>query len=151
MDTSEAYIKMCNCKYIQIHWKPEPTDFIGSYDKKYGYDWQTGCMCSVYKTSYRNEKCALDYIEFEGADTFWDIQKPIWLPCQHQIQKMFSWHRMDLIFRHQRGCGKPYSLNTNDGKEDIFLEADSMEQLWLEFYMLKKHKKIWDGKKWLKK
>lgn len=60
----------------------------------------------------------------------------IWLPRQDHIQDMM-------------GCipGNHLSLMNKFCKFDYY---HSLEQKWLAFYMSETHKKIWNGKKWIK-
>ena len=70
----------------------------------------------------------------------------LWKPTQDMIQEMLG--RTDLafcIYQLENGWGGEIYQD----REQVFsVEADSPEQVWLSFYMLEKHKKIWDGEKW---
>ena len=73
----------------------------------------------------------------------------IWLPRQDQIQEMFKGHVKPqyltitlLTFMQEQQ--KFYK----GGRVKKLYPVDSMEQIWLAFYMYEKHQKIWDGKKW---
>ena len=123
MDTSEQYIKMCDCKEIQsgkrhsvlTHYK---LDTGGTIDIHGDYiAWvDTGVV---------------DYTP-ERAD------RHVWLPRQDQLQEMvipkpfFDWRNVLSFF-------------------DDFIDWDnldtfgSMEQLWLAFVMKEKFNKTWDG------
>lgn len=131
MDISEAYIKMCDCPEIQGQWKPEEGDWntSGSY---------LGCVGDTV-------------CETEGFDSYEDAIKEMknnytWLPRQDQIQEMMG-EDFPFIARyfasHVEDCMEP-------GQDGSVLETpcESMEQFWLAFYMLEKHRKFWDGEKW---
>jgi len=62
-----------------------------------------------------------------------------WLPRQDQIQEMMGdfdkmLPMLPQLERLDKACGEQFT---------------SMEQLWLAFYMLEKHKKTWDGQEWV--
>ncbi len=111
MDTSEQYIKMCNCPEIQ------------------------GKKVAI------RDKDNFVYIEIKKRAYY------IWLPRQDHIQDMMGKdykNTLDML------CDF-YAVITVDqptGFQKMF--EISMEQLWLVFYMFKKHRKKWDGKKWTK-
>ncbi len=125
MDTSETYIKMCDCPEIQLQipisrdWgNPyyEPRNFIA--DRKRG--------------SLFNED---DGYYYPTADK----DAIVWLPRQDQLQEMVeSTCPVDLLTRFQRWV----AFDEEDSPDD------SMEQLWLAFVMKEKHNKIWNGEVW---
>lgn len=115
MDTSETYIKMCDCPEIQGEWKPIEGDLYFFHGAK---------TFSIYSGM------CIDFI----ATT------DIWLPRQDEIQEMI------------RGrYGWIWPLHKFEKFDPDLEHIDSMEQLWLAFYMYEKHKKIWDGEKWRNK
>ena len=129
MDTSETYIKMCDCGEIQGQWENEFGDYIifREHFQRYGDE------------------------DVERVDEYLPpkIQKNyIWLPCQDQIQEMMGDMKGINILVNQfyifclQGEYKAYHLAAAC--------FDSMEQLWLAFYMAEKHSRVWDGKKWIK-
>ena len=66
----------------------------------------------------------------------------VWLPRQDQIQDMLQPIELhELLDMCGNGSGIMW--------EALHEYADSFEQLWLAFYMHEKHKKVWDGKKWV--
>lgn len=70
-----------------------------------------------------------------------DTKGKKWLPRQDQIQEMFK--------------TVPFVLSGDfDKKMENYITGDpdnwSFEMLWLAFYVWEKHKKKWDGKKWVK-
>ena len=136
MDYSETYIKMCDCPEIQ-----EQLD-----------DFEDGL---------NNDNCAY-LVTFDKAVK--DGGYPVWLPRQDQIQEMMIGHYKlkDFEFTDKKdewvGILAEFFYFSSDydeqwrevGKDTIHGTA-SMEQLWLAFYMYKKHDKTWDGNKWKKK
>lgn len=135
MDTSETYIKMCDCEEIQ------------SRAKDYTY-----FLCEIN-------------IPVEGIFQFdndflyhkMNSENLIWLPRQDQLQEMVigHWNRDSERTGHLylRTC---VSLAvrfasfvravapTSDSKN----RECSMEQLWLAFVMKELHNKVWDGEHW---
>ena len=113
MDTSEQYIKMCDCPEIQSKWAILIDE--GAHPTTDVHDYST----YIVKENRRME-C-------------------IWLPRQDQIQEMVGDFNaiLPMLPRLER-LDKLYEEKFN-----------SMEQLWLAFYMHEKHDKMWDGKKWV--
>ena len=130
MDTSEQYIKMCDCPEIQGEWK-------------IGMD----AMAHPATDSH-------DYAEtvFRKHPKYKSQQEvvTIWLPRQDQIQEMMIKdyaNNLDMLVAFY-GCG---TITQPMGFQKMF--NASMEQLWLAFYFHEKHSKIWSSKeeKWVKK
>ena len=132
MDTSEQYIKMCDCPEIQRQWKPQ--DFIS------------------YHAYHKRLKRVGDFIygvQWENSGR----EELIWLPRQDQIQETLPPHD------HASSIAVYFGLFCDNEAmyEGIYAKKgwgfidkfSSMEQLWLAFYMYEKHKKTWDGKKWV--
>ena len=124
MDTSETYIKMCDCPEIQKDYDFTHGDFV-YIDKDYGVmnlgaEWKFGTMD-------------------DGS---------VWLPRQDQIQEMLIKERFGDFGAHWDMCiDIPIQFVAKNPK----LELSSMEQIWLSCYMLAIHQKTWDGEKWIKK
>ena len=76
----------------------------------------------------------------------------VWLPRQDQIQEMMDftpaqlWHFTEYTREdvYEEDWGQR-SLNY-DKRYQMY---DSMEQLWLAWWMWVKHRKVWDGETWL--
>jgi len=133
MDTSEEYIKMCDCPKIQ---------------EGQGYP----------INSSKDEICYLGNSVYADVDTCSTTWRTVWLPRQDQIQEMCREH-----FAQEMGSKRPhdewfpkgdiglgYVFNgfikfASDYMREIY---NSFEQLWLAFYMFEKHDKIWNGKRW---
>ncbi len=122
MDTSEAYIEMCEkTEEIQKLWNPEGGDF--------------------YAPPARDRVCF--YFGLMDSDF-------IWLPRQDQLQEMI--HRACLphvLLDEFLSWEKQYQDNIVEQKGKVWI-ASSMEQLWLAFVMKEKYNKIWDGTDWVK-
>ena len=147
MDISEQYIKMCDCPKIQKKWIKENGDYyFGSYDP-----------CSPDDPAYGGyvEKEVRVYSRLEAY--FGDM---LWLPRQDQIQAMVRKHKAQEMgskrphdeWFPKGDIGLGYVFNgfikfASDYMREIY---NSFEQLWLAFYIYEKHKKIWDGDKWIK-
>ncbi len=120
MDTSETYIKMCDCEEIQ---DLLPYELKSKMTFKYADNW------------YPHKNCEY-LITIDGIIT----QEGIWLPRQDQLQEMIDNGWTGDLIRRFYFWGKEYGFQTK--------AIDSMEQLWLAFVMQERHKKHWDGEKW---
>jgi hypothetical protein len=125
MDTSETYIKMCDCPEIQGLRKSLNGDFV--YDLV-------------------SEKIIVKS-EFQGSPI-----NSTWLPRQDQLQEMASLKHffIDFIFSEKNIAMTTETL-VELGKNDTiqqFYQATSMEQLWLAFVMKEKFNKTWSGTEW---
>ncbi len=136
MDTSETYIKMCDCEEIQEQWKTIP-----------------------YQVPERNP---LDTFKYNQTDQLGNFiyttpQGNIWLPRQDQLQEMVN----DLPESPKHIINRLYDFADFVHKKPYLprrfkdIEKDeachffaSMEQLWLAFVIKEKYNKVWDGEKW---
>jgi len=123
VDTSETYIKMCDCEEIQGLRKslllPSGRENYNPrirIDKECGYWWE--------------------------SNTTWERARHIWLPRQDQLQGMVGGNPVALE--------SAFHLFLDAYPTNIVQGAESMEQLWLAFVMGEKHNKIWTGEKWEK-
>jgi len=139
MDTSEQYIKMCDCPEIQ----------------------EKGRKKIEHKSDDKVLERKANYIDISGHFGSAPICNPewfIWLPRQGQIQEMiatyhdkeFCWvctleglYGFAQFFLHQE-----HEEELKCWKEKKEYKMPSLEQLWLAFYMHEKHRKTWDGKQW---
>ena len=118
MDTSEIYIKMCDCSEIQGE---------GVLPSRKYVNW------------FHDKKRKHNYESYGRAD-----DDSLWLPRQDQIQEMmwskycFSFiSELDFIIQ---------KIKKDKVKARYYWERFlSWEQLWLAFYMQEKHQKTWDG------
>ena len=127
MDTSETYIKMCDCEEVQEHRKYDGGDWICDPDD--GHSWAI----------WQKVRGVTD----EGMRKFMDGL--LWLPRQDQIQEMMkdnlsTFYWVESFYEWLRGLVNKVPMPYSDM---------SLEQLWLLFYMHEKHQKTWDGDKWV--
>lgn len=144
MDESKQYIKMCDCEEIQGQrtGRPNYNDFVHSVHHADSWLKEVGWE--------------------EGS---------LWLPRQDQIQKMLlgflnklpdftgiSWMKPGAQLSYlassfvdfmRWASEKMIPLEKNTCRIEYFF--DSFEQLWLAFYMHKKHSKVWNKTTWLQK
>lgn len=132
MDTSEIFIKMCDCEEIQKFRACEEKDYPDRTK------WEDG---DFYYIPRQN----IVYLAYpSGEDPPPPMFNPMWLPRQDQIQEMMG---------EPQNCRyllKRLNEWAVDHTYGWMLNA-SMEQLWLAFYMHEKHGRVWDGEKWRKK
>ena len=138
MDTSETYIRMCDCPEIQEYrpyWlfkKWFGKDIVGMSRNGYVITNAEGEIFASYPLVFTNRK---------------EVKGIIWLPTQDRLQEMIEfpcgtfkdnfWSALDDLHK--------YSF-TEDWMEWI---PTSMEQLWLAFVMHEKFGKSWNGDKWV--
>jgi len=128
MDTSETYIKMCDCPEIQEQWLPKIGVYYQWWDKRY----------KEVRQAIWTKGCASNRIGFR--------QKFIWLPRQDQIQKMIG--KTELVFCIYQ-IGSKWGGEIICDRDQIFsVEASSPEQVWLAFCIWATHKKVWDEDIW---
>ncbi len=130
MDTSETYIKMCDCEEIQeqrVRQAPWDSWIIGDY----------------YYTQAPIESCISIH---NDASSYGLGIGTIWLPRQDQLQEMLDkgtiWSnslKFEYFLREEGSYNikaYPYQFST-------------WEQLWLAFVMKEKHNKTWNGSDWI--
>ena len=157
MDKSE-YIKMCDCPEIQKQWKPEEQKFNMFYIKRgfysngaepgngeYWVDKGEIAFCG------ENDDVHNDYpkgqTRSDGSKFSFDDGEYIWLPLQHQIQKMLGdFNGINILINQFYVFCLEKSYKANYLATAYF---NSMEQLWLAFYMWEKHGKVWNGEEWI--
>ncbi len=135
MDTSELYIKMCDCPEIQDEWVVRSGDWAMIIDPEFDegpemLDWTNWAT----EFTFEPEKDGKEYLRERGT----------WLPRQDDIQKMSGEKNLPhLAWLFDKFCS-PNSLHPyyKDYRVNAFT---SMEQLWLAFYMKEKHNKVWDS------
>ena len=140
MDTSETYIKMCDCVEIQEGW-----------EIKYG-DWFTVCWTEggLHIDGDWIQPSLTDETTLEKFDGGYEydmdtLPKPyIWLPRQDQLQEMVGFGG-DLI------GGQVLLLMEYVRSLDDKYQFISWEQLWLAFVMKEKFGKVRNGSEWVAK
>jgi len=136
MDTSEQYIKMCDCPEIQEQWKPEKGDW-------YQLGIKIDRSPSICILGCHWNKCSGCRAEVESLK-----KECIWLPCQDQIQKMIIG---DIFFSNTvLSRFHQYILNDESIINTLSYGMISWEQAWIAFYMKEKHNKVWDEDRWVK-
>lgn len=140
MDTSEIYIKMSDCPEIQLKRKIK----LGDYMALRGTDVTAVCI-------HRGLLCRMDGININDPQTEW-----IKLFRQGQIQEMMIEKNRIADLKNQfNAFVSVVSWHNGDGtytdRRNENFKYESYEQLWLAFYIYRKHSKIWDGEKWEKK
>ena len=129
MDTSEKYIKMCDCIEVQ------------------------GCKSGLdrndfFRINYDNIPDLTNFVFFVTGH-IGDLsvgKEAIWLPRQDQTQEMIDNPSGIWVHRHNRF----HFFVSIESKLDHSwaLVHDTQEKAWLAFYMHEKHGKVWDGEKW---
>ncbi len=146
MDTSETYIKMCDCEEIQKEWHPRDWDFVLTKDlwpKVFGGDDYVWCLLpediadsGVYG-SYATDKGIGGYPGYIKH----------WLPRQDQLQEMVGGLEKGFI-DFPKWLENTYGLNYGDYPNGHLCIFKTWEQLWLAFVMKEKYNKVWDGEEW---
>jgi len=121
MDVSEQYIKMCDCEEIQSLWKPQSGDYIKLTND--GWIVCTGC---VPAEEWKDE---------------------VWIPRQDQLQGIIDIEREWTVQTKENTWGYG-SLDNDSGFYDETGFWDTLEKMWLSWYMKEKHNKTWDENKW---
>lgn len=140
MDDSKEYIEMCSkAKWIQDKWILANGDylqratFVGIYSgNQYAYSINL------------NEHTEQRYIP-HSREVSWRIIKTeyTWLPRQDQLQDMFKDLYVDPIPRKLVYALWNWIAKTSPKYDD------SMEKLWLGFYMHEKYNKEWVKGEWI--
>jgi len=149
MDTSETYIKMCDCSEIQELWEPRNMDRFAEpareYDEFPYYTYTISSTGHFRRLLYYliSEVDGPFSYELYSIVTFERSPSYIWLPRQDDLQEMFKGvHGL---------YDEPY-IATNDFYNFIrsfvypIKMFKTMEQLWLAYYMYEKYKKTWSFK-----
>lgn len=157
MDTSEIYIKMCNCEEVQWLWEPEEGDWF--YVDLDDDELEARGVDSLTHWIYDNREKSIYWNKFD-EDAFMLVDagefkrnELIWLPRQDQMQKLIQ----DNLFEYDNGdnkigCGTDCLLDSFISFVERFttdiephdIDPFSMEKLWLMFYMAEEHNLIWD-------
>lgn len=138
MDTSEEYVRMCDCPEIQGRWKSEQGDYCFFRDRFFR---------AMHITAINDGK---------GWALLPRDANYGWLPRQDQIQEMMG---IDSVSTFETAVYEMFFESDNHAHYNATpewrtLDYDSSErfatpeQLWLAFYMYEKHGKVWDGDKW---
>lgn len=130
-DTTETYIKMCDCPEIQE--SPVFTDDVK--------DWLycTTCNLLIELDEDGCTRCWCDNPHSDKWEGHW-----VWLPRQDQLQEMVG--NKGKTFTHIHDF--EYGVNTPEYSLVPALIFLSMEQLWLAFVMKELYQKRWSGSEW---
>lgn len=161
MDTSEQYIKMCDCPEIQdYHYKAN--DYSdGFVEGEYYADFNDMRGINTQEESYWEAN-----IFCEEYPRPWGTCKHIWLPTQSQLQEMvdvpdwFEWSDEDWLNDGVNpSVQKRLALHLkclhimyieNFYPNCYMRKFTSMEQLWLAFVRKEKFGKVWSNGEWVK-
>ena len=164
MDTTEIYIKMCDCPEIQELWKPSIGDYML---RKYtvfgepldsqvwpGREQREEISILHYHTSIPQYWSAVTPEGEPRTVSFPDSSKmfkatSIWLPQQDQLQKMLNQPIGKIICTFGLWYSAMLEVATLSLNDILFFKT-SMEQLWLAFVMREKYNKTWVDNKWAK-
>jgi len=162
MDTSEQYIKMCDCEEVQnfrlpkiekmkdrrIHtsWKFEVGDTF-AFKNKYGRKVETMTVGNTIYSPYRygggmGGDIDIPTVGFDEGDGEYATNWIVFLPRQDQIQEWMNYCFWDVMLED--------FIEFYDGGYVSEIGFLSMEQFWLAFYMHEKHGKVWNGDEWAK-
>ena len=131
-DETKVYRLMADCPEIQGQRRID--------------DWQYGDYY-YHKNIERTENTQLFFIFTNSRNYLVDnLKHMVWLPDQRQLQEMIlgisKWTPLDLIW----SC---YERNNKEANQiGNTHPCDSMEQLWLSYYMFRKYSKRWTSEKW---
>ena len=147
MDTSETYIKMCDCPEIQEIRENKDSWVDGDYSAIRVHDW-------VDISEDTSKRMWVNRIEVYHSTGYFIFEYPkgypygkrLFLPRQDQIQEML---RSDI--EHIWTGLVEFAGNLRDEYEWLnpIYRDFSWEQLWLAFYMKEKHNKLWNGENWI--
>ncbi len=150
MDTSETYIKMCDCGEIQSKHKWEYGDWLiaeyGSFTigtATFDYD------MSNPKVPPIRSGLPIAIIQRDDVESSMFSDKLIWLPRLDQLQEMVYHDKCGVL----RFSPSMLAINFSDWIRQLGLDSKaSMEQLWFAFVMKEKYSKQWlaDSQEWVK-
>jgi len=149
MDTTETYIKMCNCKEIQERYNPDEFSFLFDYTLKDNYGDKRYIGTREYNIP-QLPKIQQVFVAYDGYE--WLC---IWLPRQDQLQEMVigkgvlvgDW--LDILDHFVMSEGGLFDFFDEHRIGETYNYTKSMEQLWLAFVMKEKYNKIWNGEDWI--
>ncbi len=158
MDTSETYIKMCDCPEIQDLWEPAIGDYMLRKYTVFGEPLDS----QVWPDKDQQEEISILHYH-SSMEQYWNAVTPdgdtqivsfpdsgkmvkvtsIWLPCQNQLQELLPYadRLQSLTLAIHTFSESQYGSG--------FTIGGSMEQLWLAFVMKELHNKKWVGDKWV--
>ena len=140
MDTSEQYIKMCDCEEVQGEEPGEVGDY--AYTGEDARSW--GGWKRRYWVVIRTDDgdAVVCIAEYESGE-----ERTIFLPRQDQIQE-WVWNK-DGPVSPLRLFGRFCAFHFTLGPPELS-DFHTPEQLWLAFYMYETFGKVWNGEEWVK-
>ncbi len=128
MDTSETYIKMCDCEEIQ-GLRPPFTE----------HHWLGNVYCGLLSVESRYKR--EDFHLFMTTDAVMATEESIWLPTQSQLQEMVDSPAIEwLLDKFWYWARKEHNISPI---------LNTWSRLWLAFVMWENHQKKWDGTQWV--
>jgi len=119
MDTSQEYIKMCDCKEVQkSYYDIDEVDHFTIFDKE-------------KKIMYWRSRYTTDQL----------MIYEVWVPHQDQLQNMI--YHLACDYRMLQDFYYWCQVNRMDDRTRYRIKGMSLEQLWLQFYMWREHEKVW--------
>jgi len=177
MDTLETYIKMSDHPLIQEHRKPTVKRLKSGRDC-WEYDFKDGDVFVTYDLFDKERKIETVGTTIYSPDYYGKSKKPtfdvsiigwdegdgypskviIWLPRRAQIQEMLDIKNVEdfynaifeMFFKSSDGAYYNALPSWKVADYDCEERFSTPEQLWLAYYMHKKHGLTWDGDKWVK-
>lgn len=131
MDTSETYIKMCDCDEIQIQ--------MGDFED-----------------GFNNDNCMYNKPVKDGGYNVWLPRQDQIQEMMLGHYKLADWELTDKKDEWICVLDEFWRFISDDDEQWRYVGKDtvhgtaSMEQLWLAFFMHEKHKKTWNGENWIK-
>ena len=173
MDTSPKYIRMCDCPEVQGAWELADGDYFVHSDGvcvvsnvfglnrfiKDGHHYARIAVHDGYKIGFKKVDDGVPYsdIQLRTVDFHFETYgNPVFIPRQDQIQgMMYAYAALGEQLTYEKAsvsCPDVIVLDLKEfSEDDCKYNLETMEQLWLAFYMHEKHGKIWDDEKgWVK-
>ena len=168
MDTSETYVKMCECEELYQHWQPKEGDWFWVRGRNAKGEPEILCLSSLtinsdHQTIYipileplhatfkLEEKLPSEIPISINKQTYtkFPLRYFVWLPRQDQLQAMLYPARYkekyDMCSAFAARCTFSVFNAFISDKPDVM----SMEQLWLAFVMIELHQKRWHNGEWV--
>ena len=150
MDTSEQYVKMCDCGEVQGPWEPKKGDYYFPKGNWWHPDLERVDGVEILNFSQPDKTTPVEYHYPAKKDRFrltehgsCPCSHHVFLPRQDQIQEWLGPIELHELLDI---CSEPRGIMWKALHE----YAESFEQLWLAFYMYEKHGKVWNGEEWAK-
>lgn len=142
MDTSETYIKMCDCPEIQDIAKWEHGDWF------WPEPWGSALLLDRRREDTEYPNHYKFYSTMHGGPWTTDF-KVLWLPRQDQLQKMAFPCPDDTINVQANRIVNQFALEAYESGHYATYFFPTWEQLWLAFVMKERYHKHWSGEEWV--